>query len=95
MERLVMAVPATQFEAQRLVDRVDRIQSESSETRAYIHRIDRKVHAVEDSIDALRSEMKHRAFLADLNTDLVMTRVFQLVVAAVLIAALAHGFKWI
>jgi len=86
----IMTIPATRFEAERFVERVEYIRSDITRMEGDIRRIEGKVDAVEDSIDALRSEMNHRSFLTGLDVDLLMFRILQLVIVVALFAGFLH-----
>jgi len=103
-----MAVPARRFEVEafveeriaRLEEKTDHIQSDITEMKTDIRRIDAKVDAVRDSVAVLRVEMKDlegrmRDSFAALNVGRMLDKVWWLLISAALLGVMARGFKWI
>jgi len=107
-----MAIPALQAEAElfmeerlaRLEANVEHIQSDISEMKIDIRRLDTKIDAVKDAVNTLelkveRSlaglELKMEKSFASLRIGRMLDRIWWLVIAGTILGVMARGFKWI
>lgn len=77
----------------RLEANFEHIQSDVSEMKADIRRLDAKVDGVKDSVNALRLETKES--FASLKMDRIWDRIWWLMITAGVLSVMARAFKWI
>jgi hypothetical protein len=103
-----MASPARAIEVERpveertirLEERVEHMQSDITDIKGDVRRVDAKVDAVKDSVVSLRIEMKDgfariEAAMADLRLGRAWDRVWWLLITGGTLALIARAFKWI
>ncbi len=114
-----MAVPAETFDEgpfveeriARLEEKTSHIQSDITEMKADIHRLEEKVDSVKDSVATLEARTTEKfaalegriaerfsavdAAIARLNVGRMQDRVWWLLIAGAILGVLARGFKWV
>ena len=96
-----MALPALQFEMEtpleervaRLEANVEHIQSDISDMKIDIRRLDDKIDGVKDAVTTLAINME-KSFAA-LHAARAFDRVWWLLMSAALLGVMARAFKWI
>jgi hypothetical protein len=102
-----MAMPASKLEAPveeriaRLETHVEHIQSDVTEIKGHLQRLDQKIDSVKDSLEAKIDNLRDSIFELNLSMEKRFSRLtfvgftLYITLAGGLLAAMAKGFGWI
>jgi hypothetical protein len=99
-----MAMPASKLEAPveeriaRLETHVEHIQSDVTEIKGHLQRLDQKIDAVKDSLEGKLDNLRAAIFELNISIERRFSRLtftLYITIASALLAAMAKGFGWI